>query len=67
MALPPDPDRTLVSPALLAWDEDGVPRSQTYSDVYFSVADGLAESRAVFLEGCGLPQAWNDRPNFVVA
>ena len=67
MASPLDPDRTLVSPAHLAWDQDGVPRSETYGDVYFSVADGLAESRAVFLEGCGLPQAWADRPNFVVA
>ncbi|MEY4251022.1 MAG: hypothetical protein RJA87_2655 [Pseudomonadota bacterium] len=67
MALSLDPDRTLVSPALLAWDQDGVPRSETYRDVYFSAADGLAESRAVFLEGCGLPQAWADRPNFVVA
>mgnify|MGYP000163738504 FL=1 len=67
MASPLDPDRTLVSPALLAWDQDGVPRSETYGDVYFSVADGLAESRAVFLEGCGLPKAWADRSNFVVA
>jgi len=67
MALPPDPDRTLVSPALLAWDENGVPRSETYGDVYFSAFDGLAESRAVFLEGCGLPKAWADRSHFVVA
>lgn len=67
MTSPLDPDRTLVSPALLAWDQDGVPRSETYGDVYFSVADGLAESRAVFLQGCGLPQAWADRSHFVVA
>lgn len=67
MASPLDPDRTLVSPALLAWDQYGVPRSKTYGDVYFSVADGLAESRAVFLEGCGLPQAWANRSHFVVA
>ena len=67
MASPLDPDRTLVSPALLAWDQYGVPRSETYGDVYFSVADGLAESRAVFLEGCGLPQAWANRSHFVVA
>jgi tRNA 5-methylaminomethyl-2-thiouridine biosynthesis bifunctional protein len=67
MTSPLDPNRTLVSPALLAWDGDGVPRSETYGDVYFSVADGLAESRAVFLEGCGLPKAWADRSHFVVA
>ena len=67
MASSLDPDRTLVSPARLTWDQDGVPRSQTYGDVYFSVADGLAESRAVFLEGCGLPLAWAGRSHFVVA
>ncbi len=67
MASPLDPDRALVSPALLAWDQDGVPRSETYGDVYFSVADGLAESLAVFLEGCGLPLAWANRSHFVVA
>ena len=67
MTSPLDPDRTLVSPARLAWDQDGFPRSETYGDVYFSVADGLAESRAVFLQGCGLPQAWADRSQFVVA
>jgi tRNA 5-methylaminomethyl-2-thiouridine biosynthesis bifunctional protein len=67
MASSPDPDRTLVSPARLTWDQDGVPRSKTYGDVYFSVADGLAESRAVFLEGCGLPLAWAGRSHFVVA
>jgi len=67
MASSLDPDRTLVSPARLTWDQDGVPRSKTYGDVYFSVADGLAESRAVFLDGCGLPLAWAGRSHFVVA
>ena len=42
----------------IAWDEDGAPRSSRFDDVYFSKADGLAESRAVFLAGCGLPDAW---------
>jgi len=67
MTSPLDPDRTLVSPAVLAWDEEGVPRSETYGDVYFSAFDGLAESRAVFLDGCGLPKAWAERSHFVVA
>jgi tRNA 5-methylaminomethyl-2-thiouridine biosynthesis bifunctional protein len=34
--------------------------------VYFSAVDGLAEARAVFLAGCGLPEAWRERPRFVV-
>jgi tRNA 5-methylaminomethyl-2-thiouridine biosynthesis bifunctional protein len=50
----------------LAWTEDGQPRSAVYGDVYFSAEDGLAESRAVFLQGCGLPDAWAERRRFVV-
>lgn len=50
----------------LAWDDDGLPRSSLYGDVYFSADDGLAESRAVFLRGCGLPEAWQGRQRFTV-
>ena len=50
----------------LDWTEDGQPRSSLYGDVYFSVEDGLAEARAVFLDGCGLPQAWAGRSRFTV-
>ncbi|MFZ5668807.1 MAG: tRNA (5-methylaminomethyl-2-thiouridine)(34)-methyltransferase MnmD, partial [Pseudomonadota bacterium] len=50
----------------LVWGEDGLPRSGRFDDVYFSSDDGLAESRAVFLEGCGLPGAWRGRRRFVV-
>ena len=41
-------------------------RSRAFGDVYFSTSDGLAESRAVFLAGCGLPEAWAGRERFVV-
>lgn len=51
--------------AALAWGEGG-PRASGFDDVYFSAADGLAEARLVFLEGCGLPQAWAGRERFVV-
>ncbi|HET6972211.1 MAG TPA: tRNA (5-methylaminomethyl-2-thiouridine)(34)-methyltransferase MnmD [Phenylobacterium sp.] len=51
----------------LDWTEDGQPRSRLFGDVYFSAEDGLAESRAVFLAGCGLPDAWVGRRRFVVA
>ncbi|WP_068879278.1 tRNA (5-methylaminomethyl-2-thiouridine)(34)-methyltransferase MnmD [Phenylobacterium sp. CCH12-B4] len=50
----------------LAWTDDGQPRSRLFGDVYFSAQDGLAESRAVFLQGCGLPEAWAGRRRFVV-
>ncbi len=51
----------------LVWNDAGEPRSGRYGDVYFSAQDGLAESRAVFLEGCGLPEAWAGRAQFTVA
>jgi tRNA 5-methylaminomethyl-2-thiouridine biosynthesis bifunctional protein len=49
----------------LIWTPQG-PRSQHFDDIYFSAADGLAEARAVFLQGCGLPDAWVGRRRFVV-
>ncbi|WP_374516547.1 tRNA (5-methylaminomethyl-2-thiouridine)(34)-methyltransferase MnmD [Brevundimonas sp.] len=54
------------SPRLL-WTDEGAPRSGRFGDVYFSREDGLAETRAVFLAGCGLPQAWAGRDRFTVA
>ena len=50
----------------LNWSNDGQPRSRLYDDVYFSAEDGLAEARAVFLAGCGLPDAWTGRGRFTV-
>jgi tRNA 5-methylaminomethyl-2-thiouridine biosynthesis bifunctional protein len=50
----------------LVWGDDGLPRSSLYGDVYFSSEDGLAETRAVFLQGCGLPDAWAGRQRFTV-
>jgi tRNA 5-methylaminomethyl-2-thiouridine biosynthesis bifunctional protein len=49
----------------LSWDE-GAPRSPRFGDVYFQPGEGLAETRAVFLEGCGLPAAWRGRDRFTV-
>ena len=59
-----DPDPAAASPVV--WGPDGAPRSRRFDDVYFSSADGLAESRAVFLAGCGLPDAWVGRRRFTV-
>lgn len=49
----------------LDWTGDG-PRSTRFDDVYFQLSDGLAESRAVFLEGCGLPERFAGRRSFHV-
>ena len=62
----PDAATDDASPRLV-WAEDGSPRSGRFGDVYFSRDDGLAETRAVFLEGCGLPRAWARRTDFTVA
>lgn len=42
----------------LYFAEDGAPRSGRFGDIYYSLQDGLSESRAVFLDGCHLPEAW---------
>jgi len=62
-----DPSTRAAPPPVLEWTEDGAPRSARFGDVYFSRDDGLAESRAVFLQGCGLPNAWVGRRRFTVA
>ncbi|WP_395944996.1 tRNA (5-methylaminomethyl-2-thiouridine)(34)-methyltransferase MnmD [Brevundimonas sp.] len=51
----------------LTWTDEDEPRSGRFGDVYFSRDDGLAETRAVFLQGCGLPDAWAGRRRFTVA
>ena len=51
----------------LVWTEAGEPRSGRFDDVYFSAGEGLAETRAVFLDGCDLPNAWAGRRDFTVA
>ena len=42
-----------------------VPVSARHDDPYFSLDDGLAETRAVYLDGCGLPERF--REGFVLA
>lgn len=44
----------------------GALRSKEFDDVYFSAQDGLAETQHVFLDGNGLPGAWQDRKEFVI-
>lgn len=67
MSVDADPIAPGASSALLEWTETGEPRSSRFGDVYFSRDDGLAESRAVFLEGCELAEAWQGRDVFVIA
>lgn len=66
LTVPRPPPRGLV-PAELDWTADGAPRSRRFDDIYFSRDGGLDEARAVFLKGCGLPEAWAGRRHFTVA
>ncbi len=44
--------------ASLDWDADGQPLSSVFGDVYFSKANGLEETRHVFLKHNQLPERW---------
>ena len=55
----------VTSPPVIDWSS-GAPRAVAFDDGYFARGDGLAESRAVFLEGLGLPAAWAGRTRFTV-
>lgn len=48
------------------WEGDALV-SARFGDVYASRAGALAQSRAVFLDGCGLPARWIGRRRFAVA
>ncbi len=55
--------------AQLKFNLDNTPVSLQFDDIYFSVQDGLAESRYVFLQGNNLLQRWQQhrQPHFVIA
>jgi len=59
--LPPLPDLEFTP----LESEGALPFARGHGDVYFS-GEGLSEKRAVFLGGCGLPEAWAGREHFVV-
>ena len=63
-----NPDKFLpqLAPADII-SEAGVLRSITHDDIYFSVEDGLAESRHVFLDGTSLRDALSTRSHLVIA
>jgi len=56
----------MAEPADIDWSTPDAPRSRRFDDIYFSTEGGLDETRAVYLAGCGLPDAWRDRRRFVV-
>ena len=55
-----------ITPATLAYNEDGTPYAPAFDDVYHSADGGLEQAQHVFLAGNGLPQAWREREQFVI-
>lgn len=51
-------------PERIEWLPDGTPYSPRFGDRYRSELGGLAQSREVFLRGCGLPEAWANQPQW---
>lgn len=51
----------------LDFSRPGTPAASDFGDIYFSTDGGLAETRAVFLSGCGLPDRWMGRDVFTIA
>jgi tRNA 5-methylaminomethyl-2-thiouridine biosynthesis bifunctional protein len=48
----------------IEWLADGTPYSPRFGDRYRSELGGLAQSREVFLRGCGMPEAWAHQPQW---
>mgnify|MGYP001163416501 CR=1 FL=1 len=53
------PSDSIRNPDLI-WREDGQPVSREFDDPYFSVDNGLEESRYIYLQNSGLPQRWHN-------
>ncbi|MDB5893152.1 MAG: FAD-dependent cmnm(5)s(2)U34 oxidoreductase [Rhodoferax sp.] len=48
----------------ITWLPDGTPYSPRFQDRYRSELGGLSQAREVFLQGCGLPEAWAGQPQW---
>ncbi|MES2975330.1 MAG: FAD-dependent 5-carboxymethylaminomethyl-2-thiouridine(34) oxidoreductase MnmC [Pseudomonadota bacterium] len=45
-------------PDTVEWQADGTPFNPRFDDIYRSHSGGLEQARHVFMQGCGLPEAW---------
>ncbi|WP_418152340.1 tRNA (5-methylaminomethyl-2-thiouridine)(34)-methyltransferase MnmD [Litorimonas sp. RW-G-Af-16] len=57
---------TQCDPPTLDWSRPGTPAAKDFGDIYFSTDGGLDEARIVFLQGCDLPNAWQNKRVFTV-
>ncbi|WP_432463049.1 bifunctional tRNA (5-methylaminomethyl-2-thiouridine)(34)-methyltransferase MnmD/FAD-dependent 5-carboxymethylaminomethyl-2-thiouridine(34) oxidoreductase MnmC [Agarivorans sp. QJM3NY_33] len=55
--------------ATIHWSPEGTPVATDYDDVYFSIDNGLAESRYVFIEQNQLTERWlnHNKTSYVIA
>lgn len=53
-------------PAVLEFNEHGVPVSAVYQDSYHPADGPLGQARRVFLQGNGLPERWRGRSQFTI-
>jgi tRNA 5-methylaminomethyl-2-thiouridine biosynthesis bifunctional protein len=52
--------------ASLSFNDDGLPYSATYQDIYHPRAGAFTQAHHVYLAGNGLPERWQHRDQFVV-
>ena len=64
--MPPPRPLTQCDPPQLDWSRPGTPAASDFGDIYFSTDGGIEETQAVFLKGCGLPTAWQNRNRFII-
>jgi tRNA U34 5-methylaminomethyl-2-thiouridine-forming methyltransferase MnmC len=50
-----------------SWIDDNIPRSDRFSDTYYSKNDGQGETNHVFISGNNLPQRWKQSDHFTIA
>ncbi len=55
-----------VSPARLEFNDQGLPFSAEYGDIYHPLSGPFVQADHVFLQGNGLPGRWQGRDRFVV-
>ncbi|OUD15439.1 bifunctional tRNA (5-methylaminomethyl-2-thiouridine)(34)-methyltransferase MnmD/FAD-dependent 5-carboxymethylaminomethyl-2-thiouridine(34) oxidoreductase MnmC [Thioflexithrix psekupsensis] len=59
----------IITPADLQWNEQGLPYSSQFKDIYFSTENGVAESEYVFLQANDLPNIFlnsSEQKTFVI-
>lgn len=55
----PDGERRTIQAPELTWNDQGLPIADAFDDPYFSVENGLEETRYVFLKNNGLPERFH--------